>query len=133
MQNVLLLVDSQPKLTKIILSILAKLATINVSQGDFSNLCFATLNDLIHASKEMKQAVLLTLENEVISKLNSMSAETISVSLIDNLCTLVRAKDDEHVSMLTHLFHNGFFKKFLNDIIKDHSLLGKHVSKKEKT
>jgi hypothetical protein len=54
MQNVLLLVDSQPKLTKIILSILAKLATINVSQGDFSNRCFATLNDLIHASKEMK-------------------------------------------------------------------------------
>jgi hypothetical protein len=117
MQNVLLLVDSQPKLHKIILSILCKLATVNIEESDFSSHCFATLNDLICASKEMKKAVLETLENEVISKLNSMTAETISISLMDGLCKLVRESEKaEHVQMLTKLFHNGFFAKFLQEI-----------------
>lgn len=124
MQNVLLLVDSQPKLTKIILQILAKLATIQVDY-DFSKYCFNTLKDLIRASKDMKSTVMDTLEHEVIKKLNNISADTISISLMEGLCSLVRESEKaEQVTMLTHLFQNGFFKKFLDEFSRLQNRIG---------
>ena len=69
MQNVLLIVDSHPKLTNIMLKVLTKLTVVN--NEVFSEKCFITLIDLIHASKEMEVAVMKALKIEVIDILNT--------------------------------------------------------------
>ena len=89
MQNVLLLIDTNPKLTKIVLSILAKLTIINVSFGNFSESCFATLLDLMNASSELEKQVMQTIETEVIATLNNRAMEDISISLLQGLTNLI--------------------------------------------
>jgi hypothetical protein len=121
MQNVMMLIDCQPKLTKIILGILAKLTIVNVNNGNFSDSCFNTLIELIHASKELEKEVMNTLENEVVCKLNNLSADEIPISLLKGLTKLII--DTKQGSMLRNLFDNTFFSKFLLEMIKDYQHL----------
>jgi len=111
MQNALLIVDSHPKLRKIMLSILSKLTIVN--NEDFSVNCFNTLIDLMQASKDLEIAVMETLEKEVISKFNTLSADQIPISLLKGLNELV--KKSKSASMLRPLF-DQFFTKFLDEI-----------------
>jgi len=82
MQNIMVLIDCHPRFTKICLSILAKLTIVNLNYGNFSDSCFNTLIELIHASSELEHQVMDIIEAEVICNLNNLSAEKIPISLL---------------------------------------------------
>jgi hypothetical protein len=107
----MILIDCQPRFTKISLGILAKLTMVNVNNGNFSDSCFNTLIELIHASKELELEVMSILETEIICNLNNLSAEKIPISLLKGLTKLII--DTKQGQMLRNLFENTFFSKFL--------------------
>lgn len=118
MQNILLLIDTNPKLTKIALSILAKLTIINVSFGTFSESCFATLLDLMNASKELEKDVMKTIKTEVIKTLKDRKMEDIPISLLNGLANLI--SKSKQAAMLSDFFSDKFFHNHLSAMLKEY-------------